>query len=237
MARKLRLFANDIPCHIIQRGNNKCPVFFTDRDRTIFLEIIYEAKRKHPCEIFSYCLMDNHFHLLINPKDKENPSLLMKFLGAKFVRYINKTQQRTGTLWEGRFRSSLIDEQLYFITCLRYIEMNPVRAGLVASPELCRWTSYRFRAYGEKNFILDLDPWYQSLSSDPEERQRQYRRFFATSLSDSELKLIRQATNKCSILGSAQWKERLENLLQQELIMRPPGRPVKMGSELFKKQF
>ncbi|PIP19290.1 MAG: transposase, partial [Candidatus Omnitrophica bacterium CG23_combo_of_CG06-09_8_20_14_all_41_10] len=148
MARKPRLFVADIPCHVIQRGNNHSPIFFSDKDYLIFLAMLQEAKIKHPCSIYSYCLMANHFHLLIAPKEKENVSLLMKLLGAKYVRYVNKAHKRSGTLWEGRFKCSLIDGDPYFLTCLRYIEMNPVRAGIVNAPELYHWSSYRVRAFG-----------------------------------------------------------------------------------------
>ena len=178
MARKPRLFAINTPYHITQRGNNKSPIFFSNVDRYFFLKTLKEAKAKHPCFIYSYCLMPNHFHLLIEPKEKEHVSLLMKLLGVKYVRYVNDVYKRTGTLWEGRFKCSLIDKELYFLACLRYIEMNPVRAGLSNAPELYRWSSYRVKASGEESPIVDLDHWYESLGNNPQERQIAYRRFF-----------------------------------------------------------
>jgi putative transposase len=228
MARRPRLFVADLPHHITQRGNNRSPIFFSDDDYSFFLEVLQEAKLKHSCLIYSYCLMGNHFHLLVEPKEKENISLLMKFLGAKYVRYVNKIYNRTGTLWEGRFKSSLIDKELYFLACLHYIEMNPVRAGITNSPELYRWSSYRFRAFGEKSSILDLDAWYNSLGVNSQKRQVRYQQFFQNATSDSSWRLIREMTNKCGLLGSSSFKERIETMIDKEIIIRPAGRPRKM---------
>lgn len=231
MARKPRLFVADIPYHIIQRGNNRNPIFFSEADYLFFLDVLREAKSKYPCFIYSYCLMANHFHLLVEPKEKQNVSLLMKLLGAKYVRYVNNAYKRTGTLWQGRFKCSLIDEELYFLTCLLYIEMNPVRAGMVTSPELYCWSSYRFRAFGEKSSILDLDAWYNSLGSDANARQLNYRRFFQNSIPDSTWKLIREMTNRDGLVGNDGFKENVEKIIHREIIFRLPGRPRKKKEE------
>ncbi|MBU0503557.1 MAG: transposase, partial [Candidatus Omnitrophica bacterium] len=225
MARRPRLFVSDVPYHVVQRGNNKIPIFLADQDYRIFLDTLQEAKTKHPCFIYSYCLMPNHFHLLIEPKEDNNVSLLIKLLGAKYVRYINKNYERSGTLWEGRFKCSLIDKELYFLTCLRYIEMNPVRAGIVNSPELYRWSSYRVRAVGERSFIVDMDHWYDNLGSNAEERQNKYRQFFQNSISDSALQLLREMTNKNGIVGSVNFKTRVEQFVHREIVIRSAGRP------------
>ncbi len=229
MARRPRLFVAGLPYHIIQRGNNRSPIFLSNEDYCFFLEVLREAKTKHPCFIYSYCLMTNHFHLLIEPEEKENVSLLMKLLGAKYVRYVNKTHKRTGTLWEGRFKCSLIDKEPYFLACLHYIEMNPLRAGITNSPELYRWSSYRVRAHGEKSSILDLDPWYNSLGADSQERQVRYRQLFQNTIPDSTWELIREMTNKGGIIGSVNFKEQIEKILHRKIIIRAPGRPRKNG--------
>lgn len=236
MARRPRLFIIDVPCHVVQRGNNKIPIFLKDEDYSFFLDILREAKTKHPCFIYSYCLMPNHFHLLIEPKkESSNISLLIKLLGAKYVHYVNRKYKRSGTLWEGRFKSSLIDRESYFLSCLRYIEMNPVRAGLVSTPELYRWSSYRVRALGEKSSILDLDPWYDSLGCNSLERQIKYCQFFQSLMPETTLELFREMINKNGIAGSSAFKAQVEQLTHQETIIRPIGRPRagKMGSELF----
>lgn len=229
MARRPRLFVAGLPYHIVQRGNNRSPIFFSNEDYRFFLEVLQEAKAKYPCFVYSYCLMINHFHLLLEPREKDNVSLLMKLLGAKYVRYVNKARKRTGTLWESRFKCSLIDSEPYFLACLRYVEMNPVRAGITDSPELYRWSSYRVRAYGEKSPFLDLDPWYNSLGVNAPERQLHYRQFFHHASDDSEptYKLIREMTNKGGIIGSIDFKEQMEEILHREIIIRPPGRPRK----------
>jgi len=227
MARKPRLFVADLPYHITQRGNNKNQIFFTAEDYFFFFNVLKEAKAKYPCFIFGYCFMTNHFHLLIQPKEKNNISLLMKLLGAKYVRYVNKTYKRTGTLWEGRFKCCLIDEELYFLACLHYIEMNPVRAGIVNSPELYPWSSYRFRAFGEKNSILDAGAWYNSLGSNAQERQIRYRKFFQNFIPESTTTLIREMTNKGGMIGSALFKEKIQETTGREIIFRRPGRPKK----------
>ncbi|MFC1658228.1 transposase [Candidatus Omnitrophota bacterium] len=227
MSRRPRIFLANLPYHIIQRGNNKNPIFFADYDYLFFLKVLQEAKAKHPCLIYSYCLMGNHFHLLAEPKEKQNISLLMKLLGAKYVHYVNRSHNRTGTLWEGRFKCSLIEKEQYFLTCLHYIEMNPLRAGIVGFPELYRWSSYRFRAFGEKSSILDLDPWYNGLGRNPQERQVRYQQFFRNAISSSDLKLVREMTNKGGFLGSSSFKEQIEMKIDKEIIIRPPGRPKK----------
>jgi len=226
MARRLRLFAADIPYHVIQRGNNRNPIFFSEEDYLFFLDTLAEAKIKHPCLVLGYCLMTNHFHLLLQPKEKDNVSLLIKLLGGKYVRYINKAYKRTGTLWEGRFKCCLIDKNIYFLSCLRYIETNPVRAGMVVLPELYRWSSYRARAFGEKNAILDLDSWYNGLGPNPQEQQLNYRKFFKTSMPESELKLIREMTQKNGLIGCSNFKEGIQRITGKKIIFRDPGRPA-----------
>ncbi|MDD5119842.1 MAG: transposase [Candidatus Omnitrophica bacterium] len=226
MARRLRLFIAGMPYHIIQRGNNRIPVFLNGDDYSFFLEVLREAKIKYPCRIYGYCLMANHFHLLIEPiQKKENISLLIKLLGAKYVRYFNKRYKRSGTLWEGRFRGSLVDKEAYFLICLRYIEMNPVRANISCLPELYPWSSYRFRAFGQKSNILELDPWYDSLGYSLEERQVKYRQFFQSLLPEATLKLIREMTNKNGIVGDVDFKAYIEHLTLRKVSIGPIGRP------------
>jgi len=227
MARRPRLFVADVPYHVVQRGNNKDPIFFEDDDRVFFLNTLLEAKIKYCCLVYSYCLMANHFHLLVEPKyDSNNVSLLIKFLGSKYVGYFNKKYKRSGTLWEGRFKCSLIDKELYFLTCLRYIEMNPLRASVVNDPAFYRWSSYRFRAFGEENPILDLDFWYYSLGSNPEERRLKYRQFFRGIMREPEWVQLREMTNRNAILGSGKFKDYIESLTNQKIVLRPPGRPI-----------
>lgn len=230
MARRPRLYVAEIPYHIVQRGNNRNLTFSHDGDYIYFLRVLQEAKLKHSCFVYSYCLMANHFHLLLKPEGRDNISWLMKLLGAKYAHYFNKKYNRTGTLWEGRFKSSLIDEEEYFLACLHYIEMNPVRAGIVTSPELYRWSSYRMRAFGEKNPIIDLDPWYNSLADNDKERQLRYKKLFQDLVTESAYKLISEMEIKQGIVGAEGFKEKIEKLIHKDIIFRRPGRPRKKNN-------
>ncbi|MCX5711463.1 MAG: transposase [Candidatus Omnitrophica bacterium] len=231
MARKPRMFVTGLPFHVVQRGNNKNPIFFSETDYLFFLSVLREAKLKHPCLIFAYCLMPNHFHLLIQPEAKENISFLIKFLGSKYVRYINKVYKRSGTLWEGRFKCSIVEEEAYFLTCLRYIETNPLRAGIVNNVEEYLWSSYRCRAFGENDGLTDLDEWYKELGLASSQRQILYRCNFNNDISDSVLEFIREMTNKGGVIGGTEFKDKLEEIIAQKIIIRKPGRPRKNNSD------
>ena len=227
MARRLRLFIPNIPCHIIQRGNNKTPIFLEMKDYQYFLEVLQEAKLKHPCQLYGYCLMPNHFHLIINPQPTGNVSLFMKLVGGKYVRYFNKKYGRTGTLWENRFRSFLIGGEHYFIRCLRYVETNPVRAGLVKLPESYQWSSYNFRALGVNNPILDLDPWFSGLSATITECRQIYTQFITESIKERELIQLRKITQHGGIFANGKFKAHIEKCYQGRTIIKHPGRPKK----------
>jgi putative transposase len=225
MARKPRLCLVGMPHHIVQRGNNKDPIFFSDGDYLLFLDILREAKRKHPCLIYGYCLMPNHFHFLVAPLADENLSLFMKLLGGKYVRNINKAYGRTGSLWESRFKCALVDNDAYFLTCLRYIEMNPVRAGIVSTPDEYRWSSFRFRGHGEDYNILDSDLRYEGLGTCPRDRQEEYRRFFQDPNEDAVCTWMRETTHKGGIIGSNEFINKIQQVIGKDVITRPQGRP------------
>lgn len=142
MPRRARLRVAGLPLHLIQRGNNRSACFYADEDYTLYLHHLGELARKFRCAVHAYVLMTNHVHLLLSPVREDGPSLLMKHLGQRYVQYINKTYRRSGTLWEGRFRSSIVQERGYLLRCYRYIELNPVRAGMVRHPRDYRWSSY-----------------------------------------------------------------------------------------------
>src|SRR5687768_4695644 len=161
MARRPRLRMSGVPQHVIQRGNNRQATFFAEEDYRFYLACLQEAARKHDCAIHAYVLMTNHVHLLVTPQGPDAMSLVMRDLGRRYVQYINFTYGRSGTLWEGRFKSILVDAQRYFFTCCRYIELNPVRAGMVAHPEEYRWSSHCFNALGHEDHLLSAHHEYQ----------------------------------------------------------------------------
>jgi len=180
MARKPRFFVPGQYYHVIQRGNNKSKIFYNNDDYKCFINIIRKGLDKYPCKIYSYCLMDNHFHLLMSPGNNDSISEFMKFIGIKYVQYLNRRLNRSGTLWDGRFKSYFIENERYFLTCICYIEMNPVKAKLVKRPESFKWSSYSVRAYGSDNDIVTYDPWYEGLAHDPKERQLVYRKLISS---------------------------------------------------------
>ena len=146
MPRRPRLQAPGLPVHIIQRGNNRQACFFAEEDMQLFLEHLAKLAKRFRCALHAYVLMTNHFHLLLTPEFASGPSLLMKFLGQRYVQYVNRTYKRSGSLWEGRFRASLVQTEQYLLSCYRYIEMNPVRANMVKHPQDYQWSSYAANA-------------------------------------------------------------------------------------------
>jgi putative transposase len=129
MPRKTRMYLPDVPCHVIQRGNNREACFYADQDYQFYLECLSDACHRYRVQVYAYVLMTNHVHLLMTPSRQDSISLVMQSQGRRYVQYVNQRYRRTGTLWEGRHKASLIDGEEYLLTCMRYIEMNPVRAG------------------------------------------------------------------------------------------------------------
>jgi putative transposase len=162
------------PHHIIQRGNNRQAIFFTADDYRYYRESLRQAKRTYQCRIYAYVLMTNHVHLLVEPPQAEDLGRFMQSVGRRYVRYINDTYQRSGTLWEGRYKSAVISRDEYVMMCSRYIELHPVRAGMVRHPGAYRWSSYRGRALGVPDALLDADPWYPGLRTHATARQQAY---------------------------------------------------------------
>ena len=163
MPRRARLTVAGVSWHVIQRGNNRTACFYAEDDYHRYLETLREQADAWNCVIHAYVLMTNHVHLLVTPKEAEGVGLMMKHLGQRYVQYINRTYRRTGTLWEGRYRSCLTQDQRYALACHRYIEMNPVRAGLVAQPEHYRWSSYRENVGLSERRMLSPHPEYLAL--------------------------------------------------------------------------
>ncbi len=148
MPRKQRFFLAGVPAHLVQRGNNRQAVFYDDSDYRAYLGWLVEGAQRYGCAIHAYVLMTNHVHLLLTPRDRDSISRLLQYVGRRYVAYVNHRYGRTGTLWEGRFKASVIDASEYLLRCYRYIELNPVRAGMVDSPRGYRWSSYRANAQG-----------------------------------------------------------------------------------------
>jgi putative transposase len=220
MPRKPRLQAAGLPVHIIQRGNNRQPCFFAEDDYRFFLDHLGKLAKRFRCSLHAYVLMTNHFHLLLSSDISNGPSLLMKFLGQRYVQYVNRAYKRSGSLWEGRFRSSLVQTQHYVLGCYRYIEMNPVRANMVKHPIDYPWSSYAANATGKKLEWLTPHGEYLALGSDESKRLAAYRGLFATDLDAELLREIRTSTHGGHAVGDSQFKEEIESALKRRVTPR-----------------
>ena len=182
MARRPRLEFPSTPARVVQRGNNRLPCFFHDDDYCAYLESLQESSVNTGVHVHAYVLMTNHVHLLLTAHAPHAVSHMMQALGRRYVRYINGVYRRTGTLWEGRFKSSLIDTRSYLLTCYRYIELNPVRAAMIASPAMYRWSSYARNALGAPQRLVTPHPEYTALGSSDSQRCAAYRELFQAAL-------------------------------------------------------
>ncbi len=232
MARRPRLAVSALPHHIIQRGNNRQPIFFTPADYRFFLACLAKAKERYRCRLYAYVLMTNHVHLLLAPTEGEQLSLFMQSVGRRYVRYVNETYHRTGTLWEGRFRSAVVSDDTYLLACGRYIELNPVRAALADRPEGYPWSSYHARALGMRNPLLDNDPAYAALGATEALRQGVYRAWVAAAVPQDEWSAIRNATQKGLMIGPIAFQQEIETVVGRRLVGELRGRPRKVSENV-----
>ncbi|MEC5163723.1 putative transposase [Janthinobacterium sp. CG_23.3] len=227
MPRRARLVLPNVPLHLIQRGNNRQACFFADADYRVYLAWLAEHADANGCRVHAYVLMSNHVHLLISVDEAGSPGALMKALGQQYVQYVNRRYGRSGTLWEGRFRSCLIQQEMYLLICQRYIELNPVRAGMVQEPAQYQWSSYRGNAEGCADPILRPHPLYSGMAEDAGERQRVYRSLFDDALAPERVNALRKATNGNFALGDLAFTEQAAAALGRRVVPDTPGRPPK----------
>ena len=223
MSRRPRLRLAATPFHVIQRGNNRSSCFHSDADRLEFLDCLGAQARRHRVAIHAYVLMSNHAHLLMTPEEADGVSLVMKFVGQHYVQYFNRIHERTGSLWEGRFRSCLVGRESYLLTCHRYIEMNPVRAGMVRHPADYRWSSYRANALGIFDPLLSAHPCITALGPTPHERAAAYRELFIDEPERSLIDEIRGATNGGRAVGSEPFLSSVSRALGRRVTMARRG--------------
>jgi len=209
MPRRQRLSLVDIPLHIVQRGNNRAACFYAEQDYQFYLHWLSLYAKQYGCAIHAYVLMTNHVHLLLTPAKPDAVAKLMQSLGRRYVQYINKFYRRSGTLWEGRYKASLVNADEYLFVCQRYIEMNPVRADMVAHPRDYAWSSYLINAEGKPNEWIRPHALYQQLATTPSERQLAYQALFRGELDEQLIDDIRTATNKGQVLGGERFKEEI----------------------------
>jgi putative transposase len=210
MPRLPRFFAPGYPFHVIQRGNNRTAIFRGADDRTRYLELLLEAIENHDVHLHAYALMSNHVHLLATPQHGLSLSRTMQDVGRSYVLWFNRKYRRTGTLWEGRYRATVVDSECYVVVCMKYIELNAVRAALVNDPGAYEWSSYRRNALGEPNELIVAHGVYLSLGHDEPSRRAAYRRFFSVPVGDGDLQAIREATNLSWALGDEGFRCRIQ---------------------------
>ncbi|NOX08453.1 MAG: transposase [Gammaproteobacteria bacterium] len=227
MPRRPRIVLPDTPLHIIQRGNNRQPCFYTKNDYLFYLDWLKEYAELSVCSIHAYVLMTNHVHLLLTPHKKDSVSILMKRLGQHYVQYINRSHHRSGTLWEGRFRSCITQEENYILNCYRYIESNPVRAYMVKHPEEYQWSSYRINALNDNSDLITPHDIYKGLGHDDNHRKQNYRKLFQHPIDTEILDNIRSATNGNFALGTDHFKAQIESILGRRVMPGESGRPRK----------
>lgn len=225
MARMPRYVLPGQPQHVIQRGNNRQIIFVADDDYHFYRDCLRRACEQHGCAIHAYVLMTNHVHLLMTPENENGIGKVMQSVGRRYVQYFNYTYQRTGTLWEGRYKATLIDSEAYLLTCYRYIELNPVRAGMVTSPVSYPWSSYAYNVQGRPDDLIRSHRLYDALGAHAEVRQHAYRELFTTQIDEETLGDIREATNKAWVLGNERFKDEIEQASQRRT------RPLTRGGD------
>ena len=209
MARHARLIFPGVALHIYQRGNDRKATFREDSDRLVYLSNLAELCKRWECALHAYCLMTNHVHLMLTPAHEEGPASVMRDLGRRYVRYFNERHRRTGSLWEGRFYSCLLDSARYVLGCQRYIDLNPVRAGMVDLPGAYRWSSYAGNSGARNDALLSPHTEYLAISADESKRRRAYAELCREAEAPEFLAAIRDATFGGLPLIGDEFKSRL----------------------------
>ncbi len=226
MPRKARILVPYCPHHLVQRGHDRKAVFVSNNDYQYYLGNLIEWKTKLGLRLYAWCLMTNHIHLIVEPHDDVTAiSQLMKRINGRQTAYVNRLEGRSGALWEGRYKASPIQTDMYLLSCLRYVELNPVSAGMVAEPETYPWSSYRYRNAEPFPEILDLDTCYLSLGSDNRERFAKYRDFVSQGISQQERDFLRASYQRNQLSGNGRFVDEIERRIGIRVERRSRGRP------------
>jgi putative transposase len=221
--------------HVIQRGNDRQACFFETADYLCYLQALREAVLRYACQVHAYVLMTNHVHLLLTPADDGAVARVMQAVGRRYVRHVNdSTGRTTGTLWEGRYKASLVDSERYVLACYRYIELNPVRAGMVASPGAYRWSSFAANGNGLHDPLVSPHAVYQQIAATTELRCARYRDLVAEAIPEDDLAAIRLYVQRQRALGTPRFQVQIEQRLHRRAGIGQPGRPrkeTKTGSQ------
>lgn len=207
MARRRRFFEEGFSWHVTQRGVNRSVIFKTPTDHRVFLSILRFESECHGFHVHAYTLMRNHLHLLGTPDSEKSMPKLMQALGRRYVPFFNCRYKRTGALWESRYRPALLHDERYWLTCMRYVELNAVRAAIVSGPEEYRWSSYPHHALGAHDDVVTEHPLYLSLGASPEARQHAWREICGHQIPQNELDRLRQAMKRGIVIGEPTFLE------------------------------
>jgi len=226
MPRRPRIKLAGLPQHLVQRGINREPCFFAEEDCHFYLHWLEKSAADWHCHIHAYVLMTNHVHLLVSPEGETGIAKLMQAIGRRYVQYINRSYRRTGSLWEGRYKSSVIQAETYLLTCMRYIELNPIRASMVQDPAHYRWSSYRHNGLGQSDSRITPHPVFLALNRDATERQAAYRALFRSELDEEALADIRLALSQSQPLGHGRFGDQICAAAGIRRTQKRPGRPA-----------
>jgi putative transposase len=218
------MYLPNVPCHVITRGNNRNACFFSDYDRHFYLDCLNDACTRYQVQTHTYVLMTNHVHLLLTPADSDGVSRVMQSIGRLYVQHINKTYQRSGTLFESRNKASLVDAENYLLAIYRYMELNPVRAGMVEHPGDYLWSGYAANAWGRFDRCVQPHVVFQRLGSD-EERGQNYRDLFNAAIDANQLHDIRNALQFSLPTGNSRFAKQIEQALGRRIRSTTRGGP------------
>ena len=225
MARLPRLSVAAYPHHVIQRGNNRQAIFLTTADYQRMVQLLEEHARQCEVAIHAYVLMGNHFHLLVTPQTSDGLSRMMQAVGRRYVRYFNAAHGRSGTLWEGRYRSTLIEAGPYLLPCMVYMDLNPVRAGLVAQARDYPWSSHGHYAGLRVDRMVTPHPLYWGLGNTPFAREAAYAQLVQQGVSVQQQQELTDSTLRGWALGGPQFVAELQKKTERRLSKARPGRP------------
>jgi len=225
MARLPRYAIKNHPQHIIQRGRDGKQIFFEEQDYQYFYDCLEAAAYNYRLKVHAYVLMPNHVHILATPGNTDSISRTTQSIGRNYVQYINECFDMSGTLWEGRYRATVIDSKNYLLTCSRYIELNPVRGGLIKKPGDYRWSSYAHNALGKADAMISAHGEYLKLGNNDKERAKAYRALFRQKLSGQMVRAITESALKGWVLGDEKFARKIEKLSGRRASQLPKGRP------------
>jgi len=231
MPRHARIVVAGLPMHAILRGIDRTAMFFAEVDYRMFLATLADLAASESVGVHAYALMTNHVHLLMTPATDLGPARVMKGVGQRYVQYVNRAYGRTGTLFEGRFRSTVIEADSHLFACHRYIELNPVRAGMVETPGDYPWSSYRGNALGAADPVIAPHQLYRALAEDDEAQRSGYRALFADEIPEGALTALRDATNGGFVLGSPRFQRQIAAMVGRRTWPGKSGRPKKAPTD------